>query len=79
MANLAYKSLKIWDELERDAGDNNLRLMTGLLNFGDPDYGKGGPEGIGTLSISIAIAHYPRNPNGPDQESGQTGYGVHNL
>lgn len=45
MADLAYKSLGIWDELERDAGDNNLRLMTGLLNFGDPDYGKGGPEG----------------------------------
>lgn len=45
MADLAKQSLDIWDELERDAGDDNLRLMTGLLNFGDPQYGAGGPEG----------------------------------
>ena len=45
MADLAFKSLEHWKELERDAGDNSLRLMTGLLNYGDPNYGLGGPEG----------------------------------
>jgi sarcosine oxidase/L-pipecolate oxidase len=45
MADLAHESLGIWDELERDAGEGSLRLMSGLLNFGDPDYGAGGPEG----------------------------------
>jgi sarcosine oxidase/L-pipecolate oxidase len=43
MANLAFDSLKIWDDLEADAG-LSLRWMTGLLNFGDPEY-KSGPEG----------------------------------
>ncbi|THC88621.1 hypothetical protein EYZ11_011933 [Aspergillus tanneri] len=45
MADLAYAAMSLWDELESDAGDDNLRLMTGLLNFGDPNYGEGGPEG----------------------------------
>lgn len=44
MAELAYKSLDIWNELERDAGVS-LRSMTGLLNFGDPNLGEGTPEG----------------------------------
>ena len=44
MAELAYKALDIWDDLERDAGDS-LRWLSGLLNFGDPNYGAGGPEG----------------------------------
>ena len=44
MADLAHESLDIWTELEREAGEK-LRLMTGLLNFGDPHYGDGGPEG----------------------------------
>ncbi|KAI9924601.1 hypothetical protein MW887_006874 [Aspergillus wentii] len=45
MADLAHDALSLWDELERDAGETGLRLMTGLLNFGDPKYGAGGPEG----------------------------------
>ena len=38
MATLAYKSMAIWDELEKEAGEP-LRMMSGLLNFGDPNYG----------------------------------------
>jgi sarcosine oxidase / L-pipecolate oxidase len=38
MATLAYQSMPVWDELEKEAGEP-LRLMSGLLNFGDPDYG----------------------------------------
>ena len=38
MATLAVQSMSIWDELE-DAAGEPLRLMTGLLNFGDPNYG----------------------------------------
>ena len=44
MADLAYDALAIWDELERDAG-TSLRTMSGLLNFGDKDYGGNTPEG----------------------------------
>lgn len=44
MADLAFNAMSIWEELETDAGDNSLRLMTALLNFGDPEYGAGGPE-----------------------------------
>lgn len=44
MADLAYQSMAIWDELERDAGVS-LRSMTGLLNFGDKNYGEDSPEG----------------------------------
>ncbi|KAJ6577173.1 FAD/NAD(P)-binding domain-containing protein [Mycena capillaripes] len=44
MATLAVQSMSLWDELEREAGEP-LRMMTGLLNFGDPHYGEGGPEG----------------------------------
>ncbi len=43
MADLAYASMGVWRELERDAAEQ-LILMTGLLNFGDPEY-KSGPEG----------------------------------
>ncbi len=43
MADLAYKSLQVWNELEADAGEA-LRWMSGLLNFGDPNY-ETGPEG----------------------------------
>lgn len=45
MADLAFKAIELWDDLEQDAGENSIRLMTGLLNFGDPNYGAGGPEG----------------------------------
>ncbi|KDQ10964.1 hypothetical protein BOTBODRAFT_68286 [Botryobasidium botryosum FD-172 SS1] len=43
MAKLAVKAMPLWDDLEKLVGP--LRLMTGLLNFGDPHYGEGGPEG----------------------------------
>ena len=34
MADLAVKSMSIWNELEEEAGEP-LRVMSGLLNFGD--------------------------------------------
>jgi sarcosine oxidase/L-pipecolate oxidase len=43
MANLAFQSIDIWKELESDAGES-LIWMSGLLNFGDPNY-QSGPEG----------------------------------
>ncbi len=43
MADLAKDSIGLWRELESDAGEQ-LIMMTGLLNFGDPSY-TGGPEG----------------------------------
>lgn len=43
MADLAYDSLQIWKDLEKDAGEA-LIWMSGLLNFGDPSY-TSGPEG----------------------------------
>ncbi|EMD32512.1 hypothetical protein CERSUDRAFT_118551, partial [Gelatoporia subvermispora B] len=50
MATLAYQSMALWNDLEVQAGEP-LRLMTGLLNFGDPNYGAGGPEGTLTGPI----------------------------
>lgn len=44
MAELAYKSMGIWNELEMDAG-TSLRVMSGLLNFGDTTMGADTPEG----------------------------------
>lgn len=43
MADLAKRSIALWAELERDAGQS-LIWMSGLLNFGDPAY-RDGPEG----------------------------------
>ena len=43
MADLAYDSLTLWRNLQKDAGEE-LIWMTGLLNFGDPNYSSG-PEG----------------------------------
>src|SRR6478609_49807 len=43
MANLAFQSIAVWRELEADAGQV-LIWMSGLLNFGDPNY-RSGPEG----------------------------------
>ncbi|KID91843.1 amine oxidase (flavin-containing), partial [Metarhizium majus ARSEF 297] len=51
MAELAYKSMGIWNELEMDAG-TSLRVMSGLLNFGDTTMGADTPEG--TLMGPIA-------------------------
>lgn len=50
MAHLAHQSMSLWDNLETEA-KTKLRDMTGLLNFGDPHYGEGGPEG--TLEAPI--------------------------
>ncbi|KAM6478334.1 hypothetical protein HDV62DRAFT_371411 [Trichoderma sp. SZMC 28011] len=44
MADLAKEALALWDDLERDSG-TPLRWMSGLLNFGDKDYGGDTPEG----------------------------------
>lgn len=49
MADLAKDAMGLWDDLEKDAG-LSLRLMSGLLNFGDADIGKDSPEG--RLSIT---------------------------
>jgi sarcosine oxidase/L-pipecolate oxidase len=43
MADLAKESIRVWGELERDSAEQ-LILMSGLLNFGDPNYSTG-PEG----------------------------------
>src|ERR1700761_2057059 len=43
MADLAKASIGLWSDLETDAGEQ-LILMSGLLNFGDPTYSSG-PEG----------------------------------
>jgi sarcosine oxidase/L-pipecolate oxidase len=43
MADLAFQSIGVWKELESDAGES-LIWMSGLLNFGDPNY-QSGPEG----------------------------------
>ncbi|KAM5344621.1 hypothetical protein ACJ41O_013156 [Fusarium nematophilum] len=44
MAELAKDCMDLWDDLEKDAG-LSLRWMSGLLNFGDPDFGGDSPEG----------------------------------
>lgn len=53
MAELAYKSMSIWKELEMDSG-TSLRTMSGLLNFGDTTMGANTPEGSypGSLRVS---------------------------
>ncbi|KAK0672656.1 putative peroxisomal sarcosine oxidase [Cercophora samala] len=44
MADLAKEAMKLWDKLEKDAG-SSLRWMSGLLNFGDKNFGGDSPEG----------------------------------
>ncbi|KAK6518213.1 hypothetical protein TWF506_005372 [Arthrobotrys conoides] len=44
MADLAKKSMNLWDDLEKDSG-TSLRWMSGLLNFGDKNFGENTPEG----------------------------------
>lgn len=43
MADLAFQSISVWQDLESDSGQA-LIWMSGLLNFGDPNY-ESGPEG----------------------------------
>lgn len=50
MADLAKEAMGLWDELEKDAG-TSLRWMSGLLNFGDKNYGGDTPEGTLTGPI----------------------------
>jgi sarcosine oxidase / L-pipecolate oxidase len=58
MADFAKESIDLWRELESDAGES-LILMTGLLNFGDPNY-QGGPEGNITAPIkNLERLHMP--------------------
>jgi sarcosine oxidase/L-pipecolate oxidase len=49
MADLAFQSIRVWRELEMEAGES-LIWMSGLLNFGDPKY-ESGPEGNLTAPI----------------------------
>ncbi|KAK3313026.1 hypothetical protein B0H66DRAFT_631959 [Apodospora peruviana] len=44
MADLAKDAMGFWDDLEKDSG-SSLRWMSGLLNFGDKNYGGDTPEG----------------------------------
>lgn len=44
MADLAKDAMKLWDKLEKDSG-SSLRWMSGLLNFGDKNFGGDSPEG----------------------------------
>ncbi|KAF3930134.1 hypothetical protein ABW19_dt0207857 [Dactylella cylindrospora] len=44
MADLAKEAMSLWDGLEKDSG-TSLRWMSGLLNFGDKNYGGDTPEG----------------------------------
>jgi sarcosine oxidase / L-pipecolate oxidase len=50
MATLAHQCMPLWNDLEADL-ETPLREMSGLLNFGDPEYGLGGPEGTLTGPI----------------------------
>lgn len=52
MADIAVQCMDMWDDLEKDAG-TALRLMSGLLNFGDKDLGQGTPEGMLILPLNI--------------------------
>ncbi len=42
MAKLALQAKKMWEQLEKDSGEELIE-MSGLLNFGDPSY-EDGPE-----------------------------------
>lgn len=67
MADLAHKAMEIWDDLEKDAGVS-LRSMSGLLNFGDKDYGGDTPEGM-SANPSLSSLTFHRNSYGTQEES----------
>jgi hypothetical protein len=54
MADMAVQCMDMWNDLEKDAG-TALRLMSGLLNFGDKDLGQGTPEGTLRLSSNTYL------------------------
>jgi sarcosine oxidase/L-pipecolate oxidase len=51
MADFMYYAVSSWDALSKESGEGQLIWKTGLLNFGDPNYGEGGPEGTLTGPI----------------------------
>lgn len=53
MAELAYKSMSLWKELEMDSG-TSLRTMSGLLNFGDTAMGADTPEGSHSILLHVS-------------------------
>ena len=57
MADLAKEAMGLWDALEKDAGVS-LRWMSGLLNFGDKDYGGDTPEGASPSSFVQHLSVY---------------------
>lgn len=65
MADLAKEALALWDDLERDSG-TPLRWMSGLLNFGDKDYGGDTPEGMkssqNTIIFNPFISQFEQEP-----------------
>lgn len=76
MADLAKESLEIWQELEKDA-DTSLRMMTGLLNFGDETMGNKTAEGaVVRTEVALTFADKTRWFAGSNQESRETWNGV---
>lgn len=71
MADLAKEAMGLWDGLEKDSG-TSLRWMSGLLNFGDKDYGGDSPEG-GLFSqrgecLAISSLTFDRNVVGTNYQ-----------
>ncbi len=61
MADLAKTAMDLWDDLEKDSG-TSLRLMSGLLNFGDKDFGGDSPEGPSySVETTLPIHRRPDN------------------
>lgn len=57
MADIAKKAMDLWDDLEKDSG-TSLRWMSGLLNFGDPNFGGSTPEGELIQFKTMSAARY---------------------
>lgn len=61
MADLAKEAMSLWDDLEKDSG-TSLRWMSGLLNFGDPNFGGSTPEGkLIFHGVSSAASYFTNN------------------
>ncbi|KAK4662897.1 hypothetical protein QC763_602240 [Podospora pseudopauciseta] len=58
MADLAKDAMKLWDKLEKDSG-SSLRWMSGLLNFGDKNFGGDSPEGTLMVTAKDIEERYP--------------------
>jgi len=79
MADMAVRCMDMWNDLEKDAG-TTLRLMTGLLNFGDKDLGQGTPEGTPRHSlISDGILTISRNTSWPNPKSEEAQHEFQNV